>query len=89
MDSLTICQHIACPTCTVYNDMFPVVNEIEEFLESIKANITVAGWDDVNGPGEVERLSCDCVEKVKDLDETRRNAESYRRYEGAKKKSSR
>ncbi|HEY8436017.1 MAG TPA: flavodoxin-dependent (E)-4-hydroxy-3-methylbut-2-enyl-diphosphate synthase [Haloplasmataceae bacterium] len=45
---------IACPTCgRLQYDMFPVVNEIEKFLENIKANITVAVMGCiVNGPGE-------------------------------------
>ena len=45
---------IACPTCgRLQYDMFPVVQEVEEFLEKIKANITVAVMGCiVNGPGE-------------------------------------
>lgn len=45
---------IACPTCgRLQYDMFPVVKEIEEFLEQIESNIKVAVMGCiVNGPGE-------------------------------------
>ena len=47
---------ICCPTCgrTKY-DMVPIVNEIEQFLNTINANITVAIMGCVvNGPGEAK-----------------------------------
>ena len=47
---------ICCPTCgrTKYN-MVPIVNEIENFLNTINANITVAIMGCVvNGPGEAK-----------------------------------
>lgn len=47
-------QLIACPTCgRVQYNMLEIVNEIEEFLASINANIKVAIMGcAVNGPGE-------------------------------------
>lgn len=45
---------VGCPTCgrTMY-DMLPIINEIENFLETIQANIKVAVMGCVvNGPGE-------------------------------------
>ncbi len=45
---------VGCPTCgrTMY-DMLPIINEIEDFLETIQANIKVAVMGCVvNGPGE-------------------------------------
>lgn len=45
---------IGCPTCgrTMY-DMLPIIEEVEEFLETIQANIKVAVMGCVvNGPGE-------------------------------------
>ncbi len=47
---------ICCPTCgrTKYN-MVPIVNEIEEFLNTLNSNITVAIMGCVvNGPGEAK-----------------------------------
>lgn len=45
---------IACPTCgRLQYEMFPIVNEIEQFLETIESNIKVAVMGCiVNGPGE-------------------------------------
>lgn len=45
---------VGCPTCgrTMY-DMLPIIKEVEEFLETIQANIKVAVMGCVvNGPGE-------------------------------------
>ncbi|MDI9541091.1 MAG: flavodoxin-dependent (E)-4-hydroxy-3-methylbut-2-enyl-diphosphate synthase [Bacillota bacterium] len=47
---------IGCPTCgrTMY-DMLPIINEIEEFLETVQADIKVAVMGCVvNGPGEAK-----------------------------------
>lgn len=48
---------ISCPTCgRIQYDMLPIVNEIEEFLNTIKADITVAIMGcPVNGPQEASR----------------------------------
>lgn len=48
---------IACPTCgRLQYEMFDVVNEIEQFLESIEHNIHVAIMGcPVNGPGEAKQ----------------------------------
>lgn len=45
---------IACPTCgRTQIDLIPIANEIEEFLQTINKNITVAVMGcAVNGPGE-------------------------------------
>jgi (E)-4-hydroxy-3-methylbut-2-enyl-diphosphate synthase len=47
---------IACPTCgRIQYDLIPIANEIEEFLETIKSNITVAIMGcAVNGPEEAK-----------------------------------
>lgn len=47
---------IGCPTCgrTMY-DMLPIINEVEDFLETIQADIKVAVMGCVvNGPGEAK-----------------------------------
>ena len=45
---------VACPTCgRIQYDMIPIAKEIEEFLQGIEKNITVAVMGcAVNGPGE-------------------------------------
>lgn len=47
---------ISCPTCgRIAVDMFPIVHEIEEFLQTIKAPIKVSVLGcAVNGPGEAK-----------------------------------
>lgn len=47
---------ISCPTCgRIAVDMFPIVHEIEDFLQSIKAPIKVSVLGcAVNGPGEAK-----------------------------------
>ena len=47
---------IACPTCgRIQYDMIPIVKEIETFLNTINADITVAIMGcPVNGPGEAK-----------------------------------
>lgn len=45
---------ISCPTCgRIAIDLIPIANEIEEYIEKIKApiNVAVLGCS-VNGPGE-------------------------------------
>lgn len=47
---------IGCPTCgrTMY-DMLPIINEVEDFLETVQADIKVAVMGCVvNGPGEAK-----------------------------------
>ena len=48
---------IACPTCgRLQYDMLPIVKEVEEYLNSIHANITIAVMGcAVNGPQEAKR----------------------------------
>ena len=48
---------ISCPTCgRIQYDMLPIVNEIEKYLNTIEANITVAIMGcPVNGPQEASR----------------------------------
>lgn len=48
---------IACPTCgRLQYDMFPIVDEIEKYLESVPHNIHVAIMGcPVNGPGEAKQ----------------------------------
>ncbi len=50
---------ISCPTCgRIQYDMFPIVNEIESFLEFIDKDITVAIMGCiVNGPGEAKEAN--------------------------------
>ncbi len=47
---------IACPTCgRTQIDLIPIAKEVEEFLQNIKSNITVAVMGcAVNGPGEAK-----------------------------------
>ncbi len=47
---------ISCPTCgRIEYDMIPIVNEIEEYLKSVRKKITVAIMGCVvNGPGEAK-----------------------------------
>ena len=47
---------VSCPTCgRTQIDLIPIAKEIEEFLQTIKANITVAVMGcAVNGPGEAK-----------------------------------
>ena len=47
---------VSCPTCgRIQYDLIPIAKEIEDFLNTIKANITVAIMGcAVNGPGEAK-----------------------------------
>ena len=47
---------VSCPTCgRIQYDLIPVAQEIEDFLNTINANITVAIMGcAVNGPGEAK-----------------------------------
>ena len=47
---------ISCPTCgRIQYDMLPIVKEMEEYLQTINKNITVAIMGcPVNGPGEAK-----------------------------------
>lgn len=60
LKELQLIQHVptlvSCPTCgRIQYDLIPVANEIEDFLNSIHADITVAIMGcAVNGPGEAK-----------------------------------
>ena len=47
---------VSCPTCgRIQYDLIPIAKEIEDFLNTINANITVAIMGcAVNGPGEAK-----------------------------------
>ena len=59
---------IACPTCgRIQYDLIPIANEIEEFLQTIKANITVAVMGcGVNGPNEAKHADIGIAGGVKE-----------------------
>ena len=48
---------IACPTCgRTRIDLIPIAKQVEEFLQTIESNITVAVMGcSVNGPGEARQ----------------------------------
>lgn len=59
---------IACPTCgRLQYDLIPVANEIEDFLQTIKKNITVAVMGcAVNGPEEAKHADIGIAGGVKE-----------------------
>lgn len=59
---------IACPTCgRIQYDLIPIANEIEEFLQTIKSNITVAVMGcGVNGPNEAKHADIGIAGGVKE-----------------------
>jgi (E)-4-hydroxy-3-methylbut-2-enyl-diphosphate synthase len=59
---------IACPTCgRIQYDLIPIAKEIEEFLETIKSNITVAIMGcAVNGPEEARHADIGIAGGIKE-----------------------
>lgn len=59
---------IACPTCgRIQYDLIPIANEIEDFLQTIRANITVAVMGcGVNGPEEAKHADIGIAGGVKE-----------------------
>ena len=59
---------IACPTCgRIQYDLIPIANEIEEFLQTIKSNITVAVMGcGVNGPNEARHADIGIAGGIKE-----------------------
>ena len=59
---------IACPTCgRIQYDLIPIANEIEEFLQTIKAPITVAVMGcGVNGPNEARHADIGIAGGIKE-----------------------
>jgi len=59
---------IACPTCgRIQYDLIPIANEVEEFLQTIKKNITVAVMGcGVNGPNEAKHADIGIAGGVKE-----------------------
>lgn len=59
---------IACPTCgRIQYDLIPIANEIEEFLQTIKKDITVAVMGcGVNGPEEAKHADIGIAGGVKE-----------------------
>lgn len=59
---------IACPTCgRLQYDLIPVANEIEDFLQTIKKNITVAVMGcGVNGPEEAKHADIGIAGGIKE-----------------------
>jgi len=59
---------IACPTCgRIQYDLIPIANEIEDFLQTIKSNITVAVMGcGVNGPNEAKHADIGIAGGVKE-----------------------
>lgn len=59
---------ISCPTCgRTQIDLIPIAKEVEEFLQSIEANITVAVMGcAVNGPGEAKNADIGIAGGVKE-----------------------
>ena len=59
---------IACPTCgRIQYDLIPIANEIEDFLQTIKAPITVAVMGcGVNGPNEARHADIGIAGGVKE-----------------------
>ena len=68
---------IACPTCgRTQWDMEPVVNEIEQYLQKINKNITIAIMGcAVNGPGEAKHADIAIAggKKRRSVDQTRKD----------------
>ena len=59
---------IACPTCgRIQYDLIPIANEIEDFLQTIKSDITVAVMGcGVNGPNEARHADIDIAGGIKE-----------------------
>ncbi len=59
---------IACPTCgRIQYDLIPIANEIENFLQTIKSNITVAVMGcGVNGPNEAKHADIGIAGGIKE-----------------------
>ena len=59
---------VSCPTCgRIQYDLIPVANEIEDFLNTIHADITVAIMGcAVNGPGEAKHADIRIAGRVKE-----------------------
>jgi len=59
---------IACPTCgRIQYDLIPIANEMEDFLQTIKSNITVAVMGcGVNGPDEARHADIGIAGGVKE-----------------------
>ena len=59
---------VACPTCgRTQIDLIPIANEIEEFLQNIKSDITVAVMGcAVNGPGEAREADIGIAGGIKE-----------------------
>ena len=59
---------IACPTCgRTQIDLIPIAKELEEFLQNIKSNITVAVMGcAVNGPGEARNADIGIAGGIKE-----------------------
>ena len=59
---------IACPTCgRTRIDLIPIAKEVEEFLQNIEANITVAVMGcSVNGPGEAREADIGIAGGIKE-----------------------
>ena len=59
---------VSCPTCgRTQIDLIPIAKEVEEFLQTIKADITVAVMGcAVNGPGEAKNADIGIAGGVKE-----------------------
>ena len=59
---------VSCPTCgRIQYDLIPVANEIEDFLNNIHSDITVAIMGcAVNGPGEAKHADIGIAGGVKE-----------------------
>lgn len=59
---------IACPTCgRIQYDLIPIANEVEDFLQTIKSNITVAVMGcGVNGPNEARHADIGIAGGIKE-----------------------
>ena len=59
---------IACPTCgRIQYDLIPIANEIEDFLQTVKGNITVAVMGcGVNGPNEAKHADIGIAGGIKE-----------------------
>lgn len=59
---------VSCPTCgRIQYDLIPIANEIEEFLQTIESNITVAVMGcGVNGPNEARHADIGIAGGIKE-----------------------
>ena len=59
---------VACPTCgRTQIDLIPIAKEVEEFLQGIEADITVAVMGcAVNGPGEARNADIGIAGGIKE-----------------------